>query len=110
MPLHCKLALQRLQRKRLQGDPNSQTQTLQTLDIEELNENHAKRCPCCCHASSKEFQFFSSARRAENLENGLQEYFDVRARGQSYSSEAQHCQYLLFGVAQILFLRFITQS
>jgi len=26
-------------------------------------------------------------RRAENLENGLQEYFDVRARGQSYSSE-----------------------
>lgn len=58
MPLHCKLALQRLQRKRLQGDPNSQMQTLQMLDIEELNENHAKRCPCCCHASSKEFQFF----------------------------------------------------
>lgn len=49
---------------------------------------------------------FSSGRRAENLENGLQEYFDVRARGQSYSSEAQRCQYLLFGVAQILFLHF----
>lgn len=43
MPLHCKLALQRLQRKRLQGDPNSQTQTLQTLEIEELNEKSCKR-------------------------------------------------------------------
>lgn len=52
----------------------------------------------------RSFSFLSSARRAENLENGLQEYFDVRARGQSYSSEAQRCQYLLLGVAQILFL------